>query len=267
MNVAAIRRRSAAIGIFLCGLMLPACQPSEPVKPETPQTGQSPQPAAETSPPATEGMEPAAEEPSAAVGDLEPIRIELPQPQFPGTPPAIRFGTHVEKPLGKARPPFLAPKGTVNLALGKPVSSSDRMPIIGELDLITDGDKEGSEGSYVELGPGKQYVQIDLGAPCTLYAVVLWHYHKEPRVYHDVVVQASDDPDFISAVTTLFNNDYDNSAGLGVGDDLEWIETNEGRLIDAKGVKARYVRLYSAGNTSNDLNHYTEVEVYGQAAP
>jgi hypothetical protein len=28
-------------------------------------------------------------------------------------------------------------------------------------------------------------------------------------------------------------------------------------------VKGRYVRLYSNGNTSNDLNHYVEVEVYG----
>ena len=46
----------------------------------------------------------------------------------------------------------------------------------------------------------------------------------------------------------------------------EWIETNEGRLIDAKGVKGRYVRLYSNGNTSNDMNHYIEIEVYGRPA-
>ena len=34
-------------------------------------------------------------------------------------------------------------------------------------------------------------------------------------------------------------------------------------LIDPKGIKGRYVRLYSNGNTANDLNHYVEVEVYG----
>jgi hypothetical protein len=28
-------------------------------------------------------------------------------------------------------------------------------------------------------------------------------------------------------------------------------------------VKGRYVRLYSNGNTTNDLNHYVEVEVHG----
>jgi hypothetical protein len=28
-------------------------------------------------------------------------------------------------------------------------------------------------------------------------------------------------------------------------------------------VHGQYVRLYSNGNTSNDLNHYIEVEVHG----
>ena len=42
-----------------------------------------------------------------------------------------------------------------------------------------------------------------------------------------------------------------------------YIEVAEGRLIDPKGVKGRYVRFYSNGNTTNDLNHYVEVEVYG----
>ena len=70
---------------------------------------------------------------------------------------------------------------------------------------------------------------------------------------------------FTTNVTTVFNNDIDNSAGLGIGTDLHYIETHEGKLIDAKGVKGKYVRLYSNGNTSNDLNHYIEVEVYGKA--
>ena len=61
----------------------------------------------------------------------------------------------------------------------------------------------------------------------------------------------------------MFNNDHDNSSGLGIGKNKEYIETNEGRLIDPRGVKARYIRLYSKGNTSNDINHYVEVEVYG----
>ena len=79
------------------------------------------------------------------------------------------------------------------------------------------------------------------------------------------LVQVADDRDFITNVRTLFNNDIDNSAGLGVGNDMHYIETNEGKLIDAKGARARYVRLYSNGNNIDDLNHYIEVEIYGKA--
>jgi len=157
------------------------------------------------------------------------------------------------------------PEGLVNLARGKPVTSSDSEPIIGELAMVTDGDKRGSDGAFVELGPYKQYVQIDLQQPALIYAIVVWHYHSEGRVYHDVVVQVADDADFIQGVRTLYNNDFDNSSGLGLGKDLEYMDDYRGRLIDAKSVKARYVRLYSNGNTSNDQNHYVEVEVYGKA--
>ena len=86
------------------------------------------------------------------------------------------------------------------------------------------------------------------------------------RVYHDVVVQVADDADFLENVRTLLNNDHDNSAGLGVGNDKEYWETFEGKLIEAKGAVARYVRLYSKGSTGDDMNHYTEVEVFGVPA-
>jgi hypothetical protein len=79
-------------------------------------------------------------------------------------------------------------------------------------------------------------------------------------------VQVADDADFTQNVRALYNNDYDNSAGLGVGNDKEYFENYEGRLIDAKGAKGRYVRLYSNGSTYSALNRYTEVEVYGLPA-
>lgn len=194
---------------------------------------------------------------------LVPIKIELPKPMFIGTPQNIGV-ERLEKPLGKPRPLFMAPVGTKNVALGKPVASTDEEPIIGEIAMITDGDKEGMDGSFVELGPFLQHITIDLGARHEIYAIVMWHYHKQARVYFDVIVQAADDPDFITNVKVLFNNDFDNSSGLGVGDDLHYVETAEGKLIDAKGVQARYVRLYSNGNSSNDLNHWIETEVYGR---
>jgi hypothetical protein len=194
---------------------------------------------------------------------VAPIDIKLPRAMFVGTPQPMRV-PNLEKPLGRPRDPFLAPVGTKNVALGKPVSSSDIEPVIGEIKMITDGDKEATDGSYVELGPFLQHITIDLEAVYEIYAIVVWHYHKQARVYYDVVVQVADDPDFTKNVRTLFNNDIDNSAGLGVGQHKHYVETNEGKLIDAKGARARYVRLYSKGNSSDDLNHYIEVEVYGK---
>jgi len=196
---------------------------------------------------------------------LVPIEIKLPKPMFIGTPQNMKV-PHLEKPLGKPRPPFFAPAGTINAALGKPISSTDEEPIIGEIEMITDDDREAVDGSFVELGPFTQHVTIDLGKKHNIYAVVLWHFHKQPRIYFDVIVQAADDPDFITNVKTIFNNDIDNSSGMGVGKDMHYVETAEGKLIDAKGVQGRYVRCYSNGNSNNDLNHYIEAAVFGTPA-
>lgn len=195
--------------------------------------------------------------------DWKPLHIELPKPMFVGTPRAITT-PNLEAITGQMREPLLAPKGLVNIAIETQVSGSDQRPLIGDLSQITDGDKEALDGSFIELHEGVQYIQIDLGAEREIFAVAVWHFHMEARVYFDVVVKTADDADFITDVKTVFNNDHDNSAGLGVGKQKEYIETNEGRLIDTGGVRARYIRLYSNGNTSNSLNHYIEVEVYGK---
>jgi hypothetical protein len=214
--------------------------------------------------PATPGR--AADQATAAGGQkLVPIPIVLPQPVFEGTPRNLRV-PNLEKPRYKAREPFLAPEGVKNVARRKTVVSSDTAPIIGELAMLTDGDRSGEEGSYVELGPGRQHVTVDLGAPHEIYAVLFWHFHNSPRVYFDVVVQVADDAGFSKNVRTLFNNDHDTSSKLGAGPDMNYIETSEGRLVDGRGGIARYVRLYSNGNNANELNHYVEVEVYGRPA-
>jgi hypothetical protein len=183
---------------------------------------------------------------------------------FEGTPQNMSV-PNLQKPLGRPRDPFLAPAGVTNVAKGKTVTSSDMEPVIGELAQVTDGDKKGADGSFVELGPGVQHVTIDLGAPHEIFAVLFWHFHKQPRVYLDVVVQLADDAAFKTNVRTLFNNDHDNTSLLGAGKDMNYVETAEGRLVDAKGSRARYVRLYSKGNSANQLNHYVEAEVFGRA--
>lgn len=194
-------------------------------------------------------------------GKIE-LKLTLPKPMFIGTPTNIR-SQNLEVVTGKSRGAFFVPAGTKLLSLKKPIRSSDPEPVIGELDMVTDGEKAGGDGYFIELGPGPQWVQIDLGASSSLHAILAWHYHTQARVYRDVIVQVSDDKGFLKGVTTVFNNDHDNSARLGVGKDKEYIEVAEGRLIDPKGTKGRYIRLYSNGNTANDLNHYVEVEVYG----
>ncbi len=195
----------------------------------------------------------------------EELKLQLPKPMFIGTPRNIN-SPNLEKITGKPRGAFFVPAGTKLVSLNKPVMASDTQPVIGEVGLVTDGEKSGEDGYFVEFGPGKQYVQIDLNAPQPLQAIVVWHYHSQARVYRDIVIQVSDDKDFVSGVTTIFNNDHDNSSGLGIGKDKEYIETFEGKLFDPRGTKARYVRLWSNGNTSNDMNHYVEVEVYATPA-
>jgi hypothetical protein len=203
--------------------------------------------------------------PLVAQQATEELKLKLPKPMFIGTPTNIK-SPNLEAVTGKSRGPFMVPAGTKLLSAKRPVTASDSAPVIGELDMINDGEKEGGDGYFIELGPGKQWVQIDLGAPYALHAILVWHYHSQARVYRDVVVQVADSKDFLKGVQTVFNNDHDNSSGLGVGKDREYIEVAEGRLFDPKGIKGRYVRMYSNGNTTNDLNHYVEIEVYGTPA-
>ncbi len=198
---------------------------------------------------------------SAQEQSKEELKLQLPKPMFIGTPRNLT-SPNLERITGKPRGAFFVPAGTKLVSLNKPATASDIQPVIGEVGYVTDGEKSGEDGYFVEFGPGKQYVQIDLKAPYALQAILVWHYHSQARVYRDVIVQVSDDKDFITAVTTIFNNDHDNSSGLGIGKDKEYIETYEGKLFDPRGAKARYVRLWSNGNTSNDMNHYVEVEVY-----
>ncbi len=191
------------------------------------------------------------------------VKFLLPPATYTGTPRQIRDTT--AKPW-KARPTVMLPKGAQIVSKGKTVTASDDFPIIGTLSMITDGVKEGTEGNWVELGPGTQWVQIDLGKATTVYGALLWHYFGEARVYRDVVVQASNDADFVTGVTTLYNNDQDNSSGLGAGKEIEYYEHNTGQWVQfSKPAKARYIRLYSRGNTSDPQNQYIEAEIWGDA--
>jgi len=202
----------------------------------------------------------------APAGDLVPLEVKLPPPAFKGTPKDIQLSSYVEPLSDKPRPPMMVPSGLKNLAPGSKLTCSDKNATASTLQKIVDGDKEATDESIIFLRKGTQWVQVDLGSPAEVFAILIWHAHNSAKVYHDIIVQAADDPDFIENVRTLYNNDQDNTSGLGVGTDREYFETHEGRLINAKGVKARYLRFYSKGSTESALNEYTEIEVYGRLA-
>ena len=209
---------------------------------------------------------PAADPPKApaAAGDQVPLALKLPAPAFKGTPKEMQLGPNVEPLSDKPRAPMMVPAGLKNIAPGSKISCSDKNVPADNLAKLTDGDKDASDQSIIFLRKGTQWVQMDFGSAQEIFAVVIWHAHNMAKVYHDVIVQVADDADFIENVRTVFNNDSDNTSGLGVGTNREYFETYEGKLIDAKGVRGRFVRLYSNGNNSNELNHYIEVEVYGK---
>src|SRR5438093_5108086 len=162
--------------------------------------------------------------------ELAPLRLQLPQPTAKGTPDNLPEGPHVEKFSDKPRPAFMAPKGVKNVALGKKITCSVEKLYTGTLSQITDGKKEPDDDQVVEMRKGTQWVQIDLEKEYPIYAILIWHDHRWLQVFHDVVVQAADDPEFTKNTRTIFNNDFDNSSGLGIGTDKEYFQTQQAKL-------------------------------------
>jgi hypothetical protein len=198
--------------------------------------------------------------------DLVPLNLNLPAPAFVGTPKDAPERPNVEPLTGKPRPPLMVPAGLKNLAPGSKITCSDTNASPEVLAKIVDGSKESVDTGLVSLRKGPQYVQFDIGATDELFAIVIWHAFDTLKVYHAVVVQVADDPGFTTNVRTLFNNDTADKCGRGVGTEREYFETNEGKLINANGARARCVRVYSRGSTDSALNEYTEVEIYGRPA-
>jgi len=196
--------------------------------------------------------------------NLTPLRLNFPSPCLNAGPAQLPVGPHIEPFSDKRRAPFLVPVGVTNIAFGKRVTASVATPVRGTLSMITDGSKEAFDYDVVEITNGVQWVQIDLERECPIYAIAVWHDHRiRAPLFRGVVVQAADDAAFTTNVRTLFNNDYENLAGLGSGTDKQYFEDNRGKLIDTKGIKARYLRLYSNGSIHSPLNCYAEIEAWG----
>lgn len=205
--------------------------------------------------------------------------LEHPAPMFKsytgGMPTTVRLASQQpEPPVRQLR----VPCGATNVAARKTVRALDGDPITGELSFATDGRKSGKDDTILELAPGKQWLQIDLAEPCEVYAIAMWRhpYTWAPHVYRDVVVLLSDDEQCTKNVRTIFNNDHDNTLGLGKGGDFEYYDEYGGKVIpclreNGRGPLCRYVRVWSNGRVEgNDgevgRNQYVEVEVIGRPA-
>lgn len=199
--------------------------------------------------------------PTVQAQEKEALNLQLPAPTLKGTPEQLPAGPNIEANSDKAPDPVKIAKGAKNVALGKPATSSVK-PFTGEIEQITDGKKEAFDYDTVEMKKGSQWVQVDLGESYKIEAIVIWHDHRYIQVMHDVIVQVSDDPEFKTGVTTIFNNDTDNSSSQGVGTDREYFERHWGRVFDGKGAKGRYVRNYTKGSHLSALNCRQEIEVY-----
>ena len=134
---------------------------------------------------------------------------------------------------------------------------------LGQDERLFDGVIDSASPNYVSVGDHRRFIVIDLGDTYMVDGLNVWRYYRDVRQYRDVVYQLSTVSNFNSDVTTVFNNDANNSTGQGAGSDPEYRESSGGKPVYFPPVRARYLRLWSNGNTRNNGNHYTEVEVYG----
>jgi len=145
-----------------------------------------------------------------------------------------------------------------NVALGKPVTASvasQGAPYAAATDGVT------TTNPYVDLSTGVPWLQVDLQGSYDLSKVTVSHYWGDWRTYHDVIIRVSADG---VNFTTIFNNDQNGSAGLGVGSDAEYVEPSAGKEVPLPTPRcARYVRFYSNGSSVNASNHYVEVRAFG----
>ena len=207
---------------------------------------------------------------TAVMAEKVAIKFVLPPPHITGTPKEIKSDNlEPDRGQGKLRPPIMVePEYAKKLTNEDTKVTTSEEPVTGDAEYVVDGDKTLDATAMLQLPSGLQWVQLDLGAEHTISAICVWHDQGDDRVYKDVIMQISNDEKFAdkTKITTIFNNDHDQTSklGLGKGPDKEYRERNDGRPVDAKLTKGRYVRVYSAGSSSEPVNNYIEIEVFGK---
>ncbi|WP_158289582.1 fibronectin type III domain-containing protein [Paenibacillus flagellatus] len=167
----------------------------------------------------------------------------------------------------------IATMPVVNVALGKPVSTNASSTSGEPLSALTDGVTARDKYVLYGVSDGPKWAQVDLGQAYDVARVNIrndWGVSGAYRTGKDLIVQLSNDPTFAGGVTTIFNNDGDNSSGLGAGTDEEYVEPGDGSgkdILLADPVNARYVRYWANGHVRvngqvNTVDTPVEIEVY-----
>ncbi|HZG77142.1 MAG TPA: DNRLRE domain-containing protein, partial [Paenibacillus sp.] len=163
---------------------------------------------------------------------------------------------------------------TINVAKNKPVTSNGTVSNGVPLSAVTDGVTARDQYALIGVSSGPKWVQVDLGQTYGIQKINIrndWGASADTyRTGRDHVVQVSNDPAFATGVVTVFNNDQDNSSGLGAGTDAEYLEPSDGSgktIALPTALNARYVRFSAYGHVRvnqalNLVNTPIEIEVY-----
>ena len=177
---------------------------------------------------------------------------------------------------GHGPPPVLVPVGSdTNLALGRPVRSSTTFPLIGSLEIITNGNIGHGYDNLVEIGPDHAWIEIDLGAEYRVDGLHIFRFTDHTSAaYRATVIEIDTQPhpgipptgpDTASTAVVVHNSDDLNSIGLGTGNHRAYVEPHYGHYMRIKPVVGRYVRIHTHGNACDPLTRYREIKVYGAA--
>lgn len=139
---------------------------------------------------------------------------------------------------------------------------------VSNVAYLTDGSTTSGTTIVGNTGYPIANVQLDFGSfkDVSMFKM-FFQASSHLYTYKDLAIQVPETADFYNAFT-IYNNDEDNSIGLGYGEDEEFIATPKGTTIMMAPKKARYVHFGVGGYESGDgaaspLTYIKELEVYG----
>jgi hypothetical protein len=164
------------------------------------------------------------------------------------TPVWVTFESPIESPVRRQRAALAKAR---NVALRKPVTVSFPDGIThGRPELLTDGKLDDHLGHGVA---GRVWAQVDLGSMQEIAFIRLWNYFRDGRTYRGNRLAFSATGKFAGEETVVFDSSKEG----------EYPETADGRLFAFEPVRARYIRSWLNGNTSNAGSQWIELAAFG----